>query len=672
MEFVFIQTLHSVRRSAKRHITPVLNRRIEQHPQQKHHHPQTNIRFIATIPQKSEFFSFQNSVHFHAPNQCLRPIVYQTFLTNRRCFRTLAKATLLNPSEVESSLKENQVPYQKGYTGFLTKCHKCNSGETETDLNLFIDSRTGATTCTACGCQQDWKMFLKDLIKSNNTHSTITQARPEVVLMKNSPEHVQLWKNSEAIPSCHTYSLLDGVKHSILERFRVRVTSDNHVMFSCYDITKNILVEVKVYDSEGTQILHIANDETTPRLFGWHSITKTDSKIVLTTSEFDSIAVTHATGVPALTVCGTTHSSDILPFLEQFSEIILWFNNDYRDQQDLQTFASKLGLQRCHKVSSSNGAHAMFRQNGTKAVVDVIDGARGMSHDCIVTYKDFENELYLQLNNAKINAGVPFTRFPVLNEYLKGHRRGELTVFTGPTGSGKTTFLSELSLDLCAQGVRTLWGSFEIKNLRLLNTLIHQFSGFAIENHIDKFAQWSEKFRNLPLYFMNYYGAQNLNDVINTIEYAVYMYNIEHVIIDNLQFMITTLGNSDDKFQAMDRAIAAFRQCASNHNVHVTVVVHPRKENDGGSLQTASIYGSAKASQEADNVLILQTSDQLSMQVTKNRFCGTIGLLPLSFNPDSLCLSGFHRNVDTGEAILPQLPVRRPVRNVQILKQTKK
>ena len=44
-------------------------------------------------------------------------------------------------------------------------------------------------------------------------------------------------------------------------------------------------------------------------------------------------------------------------------------------------------------------------------------------------------------------------RFPKLNQILKGHRPGELTVFTGPTGSGKTTFISELSLDLAMQGV---------------------------------------------------------------------------------------------------------------------------------------------------------------------------------------------------------------------------
>ena len=41
----------------------------------------------------------------------------------------------------------------------------------------------------------------------------------------------------------------------------------------------------------------------------------------------------------------------------------------------------------------------------------------------------------------------------MLTQILKGHRTGELTVLTGSTGCGKTTFLSEYSLDLCLQGV---------------------------------------------------------------------------------------------------------------------------------------------------------------------------------------------------------------------------
>ncbi len=53
-----------------------------------------------------------------------------------------------------------------------------------------------------------------------------------------------------------------------------------------------------------------------------------------------------------------------------------------------------------------------------------------------------------------------------------------------------------------------------------------------------------------------------------------------------------------------DLALDAFRQFVSAKNVHITLVIHPRKEND--RLNISSVFGSAKATQEADNVVIVQ------------------------------------------------------------------
>ena len=38
--------------------------------------------------------------------------------------------------------------------------------------------------------------------------------------------------------------------------------------------------------------------------------------------------------------------------------------------------------------------------------------------------------------------GVQSQYFPFFNKHLKGLRKGELTIMTGASGSGKTTFLS--------------------------------------------------------------------------------------------------------------------------------------------------------------------------------------------------------------------------------------
>ena len=75
--------------------------------------------------------------------------------------------------------------------------------------------------------------------------------------------------------------------------------------------------------------------------------------------------------------------------------------------------------------------------------------------------------------------GVKWKRFEQLNSTMKGFRRAELTVFSGKTGSGKTTFMSEYSLDLCMQGeqnVKMRFPAFSFSFALLFSTAGSSFS----------------------------------------------------------------------------------------------------------------------------------------------------------------------------------------------------
>jgi len=122
-------------------------------------------------------------------------------------------------------------------------------------------------------------------------------------------------------------------------------------------------------------------------------------------------------------------------------------------------------------------------------------------------------------------------------------------------------------------------------------------------------------------------------------EYAVYAYDVEHVILDNLQFMTGSNARGFEKFDILDSAIEKFRKFATTKNVHVTLVVHPRKEADGVVLSANSVFGSAKATQEADNVIIVQKSlngNYRYLEIVKNRYTGDLGKIPYRFDPDNL------------------------------------
>jgi twinkle protein len=92
--------------------------------------------------------------------------------------------------------------------------------------------------------------------------------------------------------------------------------------------------------------------------------------------------------------------------------------------------------------------------------------------------------------------------------------------------------------------------------------------------------------------------------------------------------MLSQQGRSSlDKWELQDEAVAELRRFATSKDVHITLVVHPRKEN-APALDINSVFGSAKVTQEADNVVIIQKNSQGEdlrfLDIKKNRYDTTL------------------------------------------------
>jgi len=90
----------------------------------------------------------------------------------------------------------------------------------------------------------------------------------------------------------------------------------------------------------------------------------------------------------------------------------------------------------------------------------------------------------------------------------------------------------------------------------------------------------------------------------------VYAYDISVICLDNMQFMLSNQAGGYQKFDLQDKVTAMLRRLATESNVHVFLVVHPKKVEDDTNLNASSIYGSSKLTQEADSVMILQKSSE--------------------------------------------------------------
>lgn len=193
--------------------------------------------------------------------------------------------------------------------------------------------------------------------------------------------------------------------------------------------------------------------------------------------------------------------------------------------------------------------------------------------------------------------------------------------------------------------MKTLWGNFELKNVVFLNKMLSQLAGKSIKDNIDEFNHWATEFEKLPIHFLTFHGEESFKNVLKTMEYCVLELGVQHVLIDNIQFMIgnqmlSNTNNKFDRFQYQDLVIGQCRKFATKYNCHLTLVIHPRKEQFNEDLTNMSIFGGGKATQEADNIMILQMkwldSNRFvkNLQITKNRFDGDLGSFQLKFNKE--------------------------------------
>jgi twinkle protein len=174
-------------------------------------------------------------------------------------------------------------------------------------------------------------------------------------------------------------------------------------------------------------------------LFGLHTVPDDANEIILTEGEYDAMAVSQATGRPAVSLPNGCRSLPVhvLPLLERFDKIYLWMDNDAPGQEGAEKFAKKLGLNRCFIVKCKEAKDANDALLQGVDMDALLDQASLVPHDRILTFADLRTEVLHELFQPDLYTGSPIPSLPTFTGLIKGFRRGEMTVLTGPTGSGK-------------------------------------------------------------------------------------------------------------------------------------------------------------------------------------------------------------------------------------------
>lgn len=206
------------------------------------------------------------------------------------------------------------------------------------------------------------------------------------------------------------------------------------------------------------------------------------------------------------------------------------------------------------------------------------------------------------------------TGYQYLDKAIRGLILGEVTILSGLNGSGKSSWLNSVMLNVIHRGFKVACFSGELTDYNVVKWLsqsaagknyVHKVEGseyaYEVEDRVyDRIVDWLDgKF----FLFNNNYGNK-FEQVISDLEEVVKS-GVQLIVIDNLMALQIS-GLSGDKNEKQKQFILDVVEFAKKKNVHVVVVCHPRKESGAQTLlRKESIAGSSDLSNAVQNVAIV-------------------------------------------------------------------
>jgi twinkle protein len=333
-------------------------------------------------------------------------------------------------------------------------------------------------------------------------------------------------------------------------------------------------------------------------------------------------------------------------FLQKFDKIILFGDSDAPGQEMVRKLIQKLGPYRCWTVDNKyKDANELLFREGPEAVRLAVENARPVPIVGLMELADVEPLDTRQI--VRISTGIP-----ALDSSVGGLQRGKLSLWTGKRASGKSTLAGQVLLEAIDNGNTVCAYSGELSGEDFQYWIHLQAAG---KSHINGY---HDDFRKKNVYFVDkkttakimdwyrgkfyiydnsviYGNKDESTSILKIFEYASQRYDCKVYLVDNLMTARTEYGNNNDFYQDQANFVIQLKAFARNYNVHVMLVVHPKKNNNNTDFDNDDIGGMTVIPDIADDVYRISRKDHedydILLKVGKNRSDGANDNIGLKF-----------------------------------------
>lgn len=401
-------------------------------------------------------------------------------------------------------------------------------------------------------------------------------------------------------------------------------------------------------------------------LFGRHLFGGGGTRLVIVEGEIDALSVAQAMHrrynriYPVVALPGASFAMKMLQhrdWLTSFEKVVIMMDDDEAGHTARDQLLKIVGYERSRLVTyppECKDANDILMKYGAQRLNETIWDAEAVRPDGILMAKDLWGKLveYSQIES------IPYPEcLNGIQSKTKGIRKGEITLFTSGTGSGKSTMLREIILHLLQETEEDLVGIVSLEEApeetakKLACMYLHvnpsvQEETIPLENIKVGFDALFESNR---VVILDHKGSVKDGSIIDRLEYMALM-GCKYVVLDHITILVSEGADGLTGNEAIDKVMNDLLRLVQKHKIWLGLVSHLRKTpNQGRSFEEGrlpsldDIKGSGSIKQiaydiigfarntVADNDAVRNT---INIRVLKCRHTGlTGGVQSVYYNP---------------------------------------